>query len=81
MYPRVPQTADTNAFSVCLTAKTSASQLARDKTDAETAGINATPTFVLGRVTDGKVTGPVLVGARPMSYFETEIPKLLTAAK
>ena len=72
---------DTNAFSACLAAKTFAGQLVRDKTDAETAGINATPTFVLGRVTDGKVTGPVLVGARPMSYFETEIPKLLSAAK
>jgi protein-disulfide isomerase len=72
---------DTNAFSACLTAKSFASQIARDKADAETAGINATPSFVLGRIADGKVTGPVLIGGRPITFFETEIPKLLAAAK
>jgi protein-disulfide isomerase len=72
---------DTNAFSACLAAKSFAKQLALDKADAQAAGISATPTFVLGRVTGGNVTGTLLVGARPMSYFETEIPKLLSAAK
>lgn len=72
---------DTNAFGVCFGATTFANQIARDKADAEAAGINATPTFVLGRVSGGKVTGTVLLGAKPMSYFDAEIPKLLAAAK
>jgi len=66
---------------VCFGATTFANQIARDKADAEAAGINATPTFVLGRVSGGKVTGTVLLGAKPMSYFDAEIPKLLAAAK
>ena len=70
---------DSKAFSACLAAKTFAPRIARDTQDATAAGITGTPSFVLGRVKDGKVTGTLMVGAKPLAQFEAEIEKLLMA--
>lgn len=70
---------DMTRFNSCVESKTFASQIASDKMDAEKAGITGTPTFVLGKLKDGKVTGSLIVGARPASFFEAEVEKLLTA--
>ena len=67
------------AFNDCLAPKPFAPQIARDTQDAAAAGITATPTFVLGRMKDGKVTGTLMVGAKPLPLFEAEIEKLLAA--
>jgi protein-disulfide isomerase len=70
---------DLKAFEACLAAKPYAAQIARDKQDAAAAGITGTPTFVLGRAQAGKVTGLLIVGAKPLPFFEAEIEKLLPA--
>ncbi len=70
---------DLNAFQACLNTRPYAAQIARDKQDAAAAGITGTPTFVLGRVQAGKVTGLLIIGAKPLPFFEAEIEKLLSA--
>jgi protein-disulfide isomerase len=69
------------AFTACLESKSAAPQLARDKQDAARAGITGTPTFVLGHTKGGNVTGMLIVGARSVVFFESEIEKLLNNAK
>lgn len=69
---------DAKVFAACLDGKKFAAQIARDKQDAATAGITGTPTFVLGRATGNNVTGLLMVGAKPLAIFETEIEKLLS---
>lgn len=68
---------DRTAFATCLAEKPFASQIKRDSQDAVAVGITGTPSFVLGRMKDGKVTGTLMVGARPPAQFEAEITKLL----
>jgi len=68
---------DPVVFTQCLNSKSNSAQLARDKQDAQTAGITATPSFVIGRPVAGKVTGPLLVGARPLADFDAEIAYIL----
>ncbi len=70
---------DGKAFATCLAEKRFASQINRDSQDAGAVGITGTPSFVLGRVKDGKVTGTLMVGAKPPAQFEAEITKLLDA--
>jgi protein-disulfide isomerase len=70
---------DTNLFVSCVNGQAFATQIAKDKQDAESAGITGTPTFVLGKLKDGKVTGSLIVGARPAAFFEAEIEKLIAA--
>lgn len=68
---------DTNIFLTCIREKTFAAQINRDKQDAAAAGITGTPTFVLGRANGEKVSGTLIIGARPLAFFEAEIEKLL----
>jgi protein-disulfide isomerase len=68
---------DLAPFVQCLEQGTATAQLARDQQDAQAAGITATPSFVLGRPVGGKVTGPLLVGAKPAADFQAEIENLL----
>lgn len=49
----------------------------QDAQDAKAAGIVATPTFVLGKMADGKVTGVKLVGAQPLVRIEMEMRKVV----
>ena len=53
--------------------------VARELQDAKAAGIEATPTFILGRESGGKVTGVKIVGAQSFENFEAEIRE--TAAR
>lgn len=66
-------------FRSCLDGKAFATQIGRDKADAEKAGITGTPTFVLGKKSGNEVTGLLMVGAKPLAQFEAEIDKLLAA--
>ena len=70
---------DGKAFATCLAEKTFSSQINRDSQDAVAVGITGTPSFVLGRVKDGTVTGALMVGAKPVAQFEAEITQLLQA--
>jgi protein-disulfide isomerase len=72
---------DPSAFQACVSSKTFDAQVAADAKDAEAVNITGTPTFVLGRLSGDKVTGAIIVGARPYASFEAEINKLLTSTK
>ena len=72
---------DMTAFRLCVGGKTFASQIAKDGQEAGAAGINGTPTFVLGKPTGDKVTGLLIVGARPYAAFDAEMQKMLPPAK
>ena len=58
-----------------------AAELRQDLQDARAAGLRATPSFVIGTLADGKVTGLQIVGAQPYAVFEAEIQKRLAARK
>lgn len=66
-------------FRSCIDGQAFASQIGRDKADAEKAGITGTPTFVLGKRSGETVTGLLMVGAKPLAQFEAEIEKQLAA--
>lgn len=68
---------NTELFAACLNGNAFATQLERDKTDAATAGITGTPSFVLGRAAGDKVTGELIVGVKPLAFFEAAIERLL----
>lgn len=68
---------DTELFRACLDGRAFATQIGRDRMDAERLGISATPTFVLGRRTGDGVTGLMMIGVRSLPQFEAEIEKQL----
>jgi protein-disulfide isomerase len=70
---------DLAQFTNCVQAKTFASRVQQDSQDAGAAGINGTPSFVLGKPQGGKLTGVLIVGAQPLSEFDAQIGKLLNS--
>lgn len=64
---------DTKKFTSCLTAHTFADKITADISDGTTAGINATPGFV--------VNGNVVIGAQPFETFKTIIDQELARAE
>ena len=40
-------------------------------------GISSTPTFVIGRLVNGKFVGEIITGAQPIEVFEERLQKLL----
>ena len=53
-------------------------EVAADVADAASVGINGTPGFVVGKLTeDGEVTGVVISGAQPYAVFEAAVEKML----
>lgn len=72
---------DTAAFQACIDENRFAAQVAQDSKDAAAVGITGTPTFVLGKPNGDKVTGAIMVGAKPYAAFEAEIQKLLGTVK
>jgi len=53
--------------------------LRREVMEAKSAGIDTAPSFVLGRVTDGKVTGIRMNGAQTFDTLDAGIKKLLSS--
>lgn len=60
---------DAGKFSDCFSSGKYASRVSQDGVDAQTAGVQATPSFL--------VNGKLLEGAQPFSAFQTEIDALL----
>ena len=72
---------DVNAFRVCLENGEFAEQLKRDGDAAKSAGITGTPSFVLGKASNGQVTGSLIVGARAFAEFDAEVKRLLNSTE
>jgi protein-disulfide isomerase len=68
---------DLEVFRACLEGNAPTEQIKKDGKDAATAGIQGTPTFVLGKPDGEHVTGEILVGAQSFAFFDKEIQKRL----
>ena len=65
----------------CATSAESAAALEKEVQEARAAGIVATPTFILGKMTGDQVTGVKLVGAQSLARLEVEMRRLLREEK
>jgi len=68
---------DSPAFRACLEQRAFADEIRKDINEANAVGITATPSFVLGKPENGKVTGLLIVGARTLATFDAEVKRLL----
>ena len=70
---------DAGAFSACLASGKHASDVQKNFSEGAAAGVNGTPSFVIGRTRpDGTVEGLLFTGARPLADFRQEIDRLLS---
>ena len=60
---------DMNGFRLCLDSGKYFAEIQRDIAEAGSAGIYGTPTFVLGRTSEGAIEGIRIVGAQPYGAF------------
>jgi protein-disulfide isomerase len=67
------------AFEACRAAHTFAKAVQSDVADALAAGLDRTPSFVIGRATEAGTSGIVVVGARPYSFFRERLERALRA--
>jgi protein-disulfide isomerase len=68
---------DVNKFKACVAADKFKASIDKDIAEGTAAGINGTPSFVLGRVKDGKLQGVRMVGAMPYAQFDAKIKEML----
>lgn len=65
-------------FTSCLADPKQAEEVKKDLADANAAGANGTPSFVVGKTQkDGTVEGDLIIGAQPYSVFQASIDALL----
>ena len=62
----------------CIAADKYKAAIDKDIAEGMAAGVNGTPSFVLGRLVDGKLTGVRMVGAMPYEQFDTKIQEMLS---
>jgi protein-disulfide isomerase len=72
---------DSSLFAACLESARYASKVASDVAQAKALGIQATPTFVLGKVENGELKGVEIVAAPSYSELEASIEELLAQRK
>ncbi|MGI6484202.1 MAG: DsbA family protein [Candidatus Dojkabacteria bacterium] len=64
-------------YDACMANPDTKSAIAAERDEGSGVGITGTPGFVVGKIDkDGKVTGPIIRGAYPLSTFEATIKKL-----
>jgi protein-disulfide isomerase len=68
---------DMSSFRACLDADRYKAEIQRDAADAGSLGISGTPSFVIGKTSSGTLEGDRVVGAVPLSVFDSEIRKFL----
>ena len=64
---------DGGKFDACIAGSEAKAAVEAEKAEGSAASITGTPGFVVGKISDGKVTGPLVRGAYPFSSFETII--------
>jgi protein-disulfide isomerase len=67
---------NTDSFSTCLASTKYDNAIRESISEGTSAGVQGTPSFVLGKSTPGGVTGSVVVGALPYPMIEAEVRKL-----
>ena len=64
-------------FQSCLDSKRYKKYFDNDIKEAQIAGIQGTPAFILGKTTDNLVSGEFISGTRNFAFFKSRIDKLL----
>ena len=72
---------DGEKYRACVAGDAVAASIRNGVKEANGVGISATPTFVLGRATGGRLTGLKIIGAQPFAAFAAEIDRQLAAGK
>lgn len=72
---------DVPKFKTCLDSDKFRADIDKNIAEGTAAGINGTPSFVLGRVDNGTLQGVRLVGAMPYAQFDAKLQELLKQAK
>lgn len=70
---------DMPAFRACLDSDKYTAEIQKNIQEGSGAGVQGTPSFVLGRTTAQGLDGVLIVGAQPFANFDAEIKKLLAA--
>ncbi|MCL6089359.1 MAG: DsbA family protein [Candidatus Marsarchaeota archaeon] len=68
---------DTAKFGACLSSGKYEASVDAEQAAGENAGVQGTPTFIVGRVINGKLVGTPLVGALPLSQFKSAVDSAL----
>jgi protein-disulfide isomerase len=68
---------DVAAFDACLGSDRFLAEMDKDSAEAKQVSITGTPTFVIGKPGGDKLSGALVVGAQPLTTFQTAIDKLL----
>jgi protein-disulfide isomerase len=71
---------DMNAYNSCYSSDKYLSQVNQDASDAQAAGLDGTPFFVITYTANGTTQTATLRGAQPFSAFQQELDKDLAAA-
>jgi predicted DsbA family dithiol-disulfide isomerase len=71
---------DVPKFRSCLESDRFKAQIDQDIAEGEVAGVQGTPSFVIGRIENDKLEGVRLVGAQPYVQFDARIQELLGEA-
>ena len=68
---------DMKAFNACLQSDRHLAEIDQDAKDARDVRLTGTPSFIIGKTTSDAITGQVLIGAQPLSAFDSVIGKAL----
>jgi protein-disulfide isomerase len=68
---------DAGSFTECMASDRHDAGIRADMTEARIVGITGTPGFVIGRSSDGNMSGSVILGAAPYSTFDSRLAALL----
>jgi protein-disulfide isomerase len=70
---------DLKRFEACVSAGNYRGTILRNAAQAHALGLDGTPAFILGTVSEGELRGRALMGARPYEDFEAAIRQALAA--
>jgi len=68
---------DVPKFQACVDSDKFRAAIDKDIAEGTAAGVNGTPSFVIGRIENGKLQGVRMVGAMPYAQFEAKIQEML----
>lgn len=72
---------DVPKFQACVDSDKYRAAIDKDIAEGTAAGVSGTPSFVLGRIENGKLQGVRMVGAAPYAQFEAKIQDMLKTVK
>lgn len=64
---------DMRAFHTCLDSGIHKLEIQNEQQVASSLQINATPSFLIGKMSGGELSGSIIVGAQPLTVFETKL--------